>query len=169
MTGSLSVTIAKRSNVLVVPTSAVSGDLSSSFVQVMQNGKPTYRQVTTGLSTSSLTQITSGLVAGEVVVTGTYTNSASSTTSSGNGLGGLGGLGGGGSLPALQRRLVGRLRRSRRGSVDDAATLRQARTRHAMIVALESLRMAFASLRANPLRAVLTILGIVIGVAPWSP
>jgi putative ABC transport system permease protein len=34
-----------------------------------------------------------------------------------------------------------------------------------MIVVLESLRMAFASLRANPLRAVLTILGIVIGVA----
>jgi len=34
-----------------------------------------------------------------------------------------------------------------------------------MIVALESLRMALASLRANPLRAVLTILGIVIGVA----
>jgi len=34
-----------------------------------------------------------------------------------------------------------------------------------MIVTLESLRMAFSSLRANPLRAVLTILGIVIGVA----
>ena len=34
-----------------------------------------------------------------------------------------------------------------------------------MIVLLESLRLAFASLRANPLRAVLTILGIVIGVA----
>lgn len=34
-----------------------------------------------------------------------------------------------------------------------------------MIVFLESLRLAFASLRANPLRAVLTILGIVIGVA----
>jgi len=33
-----------------------------------------------------------------------------------------------------------------------------------MIVALESLRLAFASLRANPLRAVLTILGIVIGI-----
>jgi peptidoglycan hydrolase-like protein with peptidoglycan-binding domain len=98
MTGSLSVTIAKRSNVLVVPTSAVSGSVSSSFVQVMQNGKPTYRQVTTGLSTSSLTQITSGLTAGEVVVTGTYSNSASSTTNSSNGLGGLGGLGGGGSF-----------------------------------------------------------------------
>ena len=34
-----------------------------------------------------------------------------------------------------------------------------------MIVALESLRLAFSSLRANRLRAVLTILGIVIGVA----
>ena len=34
-----------------------------------------------------------------------------------------------------------------------------------MIVVLESLRLAFASLRANLLRAVLTILGIVIGVA----
>ena len=33
-----------------------------------------------------------------------------------------------------------------------------------MIVFLESLRLAFSSLRANPLRAVLTILGIVIGV-----
>ncbi|MEZ5124965.1 MAG: ABC transporter permease [Thermoleophilia bacterium] len=34
-----------------------------------------------------------------------------------------------------------------------------------MIVFLESLRLALSSLRANPLRAVLTILGIVIGVA----
>ncbi|MGO8685317.1 MAG: ABC transporter permease, partial [Thermoleophilia bacterium] len=32
-----------------------------------------------------------------------------------------------------------------------------------MIIIWESLRMAFSSLRANPLRAVLTILGIVIG------
>jgi len=34
-----------------------------------------------------------------------------------------------------------------------------------VIVLLESLRLAFSSLRANPLRAFLTILGIVIGVA----
>ena len=34
-----------------------------------------------------------------------------------------------------------------------------------MTVFLESLRLAFSSLRANPLRAILTILGIVIGVA----
>ena len=37
--------------------------------------------------------------------------------------------------------------------------------RRSMTVFLESLRLAFSSLRANPLRAVLTILGIVIGVA----
>ncbi len=34
-----------------------------------------------------------------------------------------------------------------------------------MIIFLESLRLAFTSLRANPLRAALTILGIIIGVA----
>ena len=95
MTGSLTVTIASRSNVLVVPTSAVSGTASASFVRVMQNGVPTYREVTTGLTTSSLTQITSGLVSGEVVVTGTYTNSASSTSTTTT-TGGFGGLGGGG-------------------------------------------------------------------------
>jgi hypothetical protein len=94
MTGSLTVTIASRSNVLVVPTSAVSGTTSASFVRVMQNGVPQYREVTTGLATSSLTQITSGLVSGEVVVTGTYSNSASSTSTSTGSFGGLGSGGG---------------------------------------------------------------------------
>jgi len=94
MTGSLTVTIASRSNVLLVPTSAVSGTSSASFVRVMLNGAPTYREVTTGMATSSLTQITSGLTAGEVVVTGTYTNSANSSSSTTTG-GFLGGLGGG--------------------------------------------------------------------------
>ena len=100
MTGSLTVTIASRSNVLLVPTSAVSGSSSASFVRVMTNGTPTYRQVTTGMTTSSLTQITSGLTAGEVVVTGTYTNSATtnSGTSTTGGFGGLGGFSGGGSF-----------------------------------------------------------------------
>jgi peptidoglycan hydrolase-like protein with peptidoglycan-binding domain len=103
MTGSLTVTIASRSNVLLVPTSAVSGSSSASFVRVMQNGAPTYRQVTTGMTTSSLTQITSGLTPGEVVVTGQYTNSATTSTSTGSGLGGLGGLGGFGGGGGFRR------------------------------------------------------------------
>ncbi|MGD0998796.1 MAG: peptidoglycan-binding protein [Thermoleophilia bacterium] len=103
MTGSLTVTIASRSNVLLVPTSAVSGTSSATFVRVMMNGTPTYRQVTTGMATSSLTQITSGLTAGEVVVTGQYTNSATTSTSTSGGFGGLGGLGGFGGGGSFRR------------------------------------------------------------------
>ncbi len=96
MTGTLEVIIAQRTNVLLVPTSAVSGTSSVPYVQVMINGVPAYRQVTTGMATSSSTQITSGLTAGEVVVTGQYTNAATSSASSTGGFGGLGGFGGGG-------------------------------------------------------------------------
>jgi peptidoglycan hydrolase-like protein with peptidoglycan-binding domain len=82
MTGSLEVTIAKRANVLLVPTRAVVGSSTTSYVQVMIDGKPVMRQVTTGLATASFTQVTSGLSAGEVVMTGVYSNSA--TTAAGN-------------------------------------------------------------------------------------
>jgi len=82
MSGTLVVTIAKRSNVLVVPTSALTG---SSYVRVMVHGTPVYRQVSTGMATSSLTQITSGLAAGEVVMTGTYTPTATASATSGTG------------------------------------------------------------------------------------
>ena len=90
MTGTLEIVIAQRKNVLLVPTSAVSGTGTASFVRVMMDGKPVYRQVQTGMTTSSYTQITSGLTAGEVVVTGQYTNNATSSggtnSSSGRGL-----------------------------------------------------------------------------------
>ena len=48
-------------------------------VRVMVHGKPVYRQVATGMATSSLTQITSGLAAGEVVMTGTYSPTATAS------------------------------------------------------------------------------------------
>ncbi len=103
MTGSLTVTIAKRSSVLLVPTSALTG---TSYVRVMVHGKPVYRQVTTGMATSSLTQILSGLTAGEVVMTGTYSPSAtaSATSSTSNSViqsltGGSGGGPSGGGAP----------------------------------------------------------------------
>jgi len=94
MTGTLEVVLAQRTNVLLVPTSAVSGTSSVPYVRVMMNGTPAYRQVTTGMATSAYTQITSGLTAGEVVVTGQYSNAATSTTTTGGG--GFGGFGGGG-------------------------------------------------------------------------
>ncbi len=93
MTGTLTIVLASRSNVLLVPTAAVLGSGSSPLVRVLQNGAPVYRSVTTGMATSSLTQITSGLAAGETVVTGVITSAASTTTTTtGGGLGGLGGL-----------------------------------------------------------------------------
>ncbi len=96
MTGTLTVTIAKRSNVLLVPTSAVRGTGTSAYVQVMVNGTPTYRQISTGMTTATVTQVTSGLAAGEVVVTGQYSNAASAgSTTTGGGFG-FPGLGGGG-------------------------------------------------------------------------
>ena len=102
MTGTLTIVLASRSNVLLVPTAAVLGSGSSPLVRVLQNGAPVYRSVTTGMATSSLTQITSGLAAGETVVTGVITSAASTTpaTTTGGGLGGLGGggFGGGGGF-----------------------------------------------------------------------
>jgi peptidoglycan hydrolase-like protein with peptidoglycan-binding domain len=77
MSGTLVVTIAKRSNVLIVPTSALTG---ASYVRVMTHGKPVYRRVSTGMATSAYTQITSGLTAGDVVMTGTYSSAATTTT-----------------------------------------------------------------------------------------
>ncbi len=106
MSGTLVVTIAKRDNVLIVPTTALTG---TSYVRVMTRGKPVYRRVSTGMATSAYTQITSGLTAGDVVMTGTYASAATSTTASStsgssrsllNSLTGGSGPSGGGAPPA---------------------------------------------------------------------
>jgi multidrug efflux pump subunit AcrA (membrane-fusion protein) len=86
MTGSLTVTIAKRENVLVVPTSAIVGSSSTSYVRVMMDGRPVMRQVQTGMATASSTEITSGLAAGETVVTGTISSGTGTNASSGGSL-----------------------------------------------------------------------------------
>jgi multidrug efflux pump subunit AcrA (membrane-fusion protein) len=68
---SASVTIIynQLTNVLAVPSAAISpGPGGNSTVQVMVHGHQVTRVVTTGLTTGGLTQITSGLAAGETVV-----------------------------------------------------------------------------------------------------
>jgi HlyD family secretion protein len=106
MTGTLDIVLAQRANVLLVPTTAVSGSSTTSFVRVMQDGKPVYRQVQTGMATSSYTEITGGLAEGETVVTGQYTNGATNTgttspsTSRLRSGGGFGGGFPGGGFPA---------------------------------------------------------------------
>lgn len=100
MTGTLDIVIKQVTDVLVVPTSAVTGSSTSAYVRVMQNGTPVFRQVQTGMATASYTEITGGLAEGETVITGQYTEGAESagssqTTRSGGSL-----LQGGGAFPA---------------------------------------------------------------------
>jgi peptidoglycan hydrolase-like protein with peptidoglycan-binding domain len=101
MTGTLEIVLEEHADVLLVPTSAVTGTSSTSYVRVMQNGVPVVRQVETGMTTSSSTEITSGLAEGETVVTGTYTPGASGTTSGTSGSrSSLGNVLNGGTMPA---------------------------------------------------------------------
>ncbi|MHB8293472.1 MAG: efflux RND transporter periplasmic adaptor subunit [Acidimicrobiales bacterium] len=101
MTATMSITISERSNVLAVPTSALSGPPGRPFVRVPgPGGTSRLVPVHIGLATASLTEVTKGLSAGEQVIVGT-SSSGSSTTSRhtstsphGPGAGGLKGVGG---------------------------------------------------------------------------
>jgi peptidoglycan hydrolase-like protein with peptidoglycan-binding domain len=96
MTGSLEVIIAQRKNVIVVPTRAVTGSSSTSYVRVLMNGQVALRQVQTGMATASLTEIASGLAAGETVITGTVSSATGTNASSGGSLLNSGGFPSGG-------------------------------------------------------------------------
>ena len=114
MTGSLTVTIAKPQQRAGGADERRERHLSASFVRVMVHGTPVYRQVTTGMATSSLTQITSGLTAGEIVVTGSTPTATSATASATSGA----------SSGVIQRRR--RLRAARPAALRAAACRRAA-------------------------------------------
>jgi multidrug efflux pump subunit AcrA (membrane-fusion protein) len=93
-----------QQNVLMVANSAVktSTDGTSSYVLLMQNGKPVSQTVKVGKSNDTDTEITNGLNEGDTVVTQTISATAATATSSsrssssGPGAGGLSGGGFGG-------------------------------------------------------------------------
>jgi len=93
-----------QQNVLMVVNSAVktSTDGTSSYVLLMQNGKPVSQTVKVGKSNDTDTEITNGLNEGDTVVTQTISATAATATSSsrssssGPGAGGLSGGGFGG-------------------------------------------------------------------------
>jgi macrolide-specific efflux system membrane fusion protein len=99
MTADVTITTASATGVLAVPAAALRGTAGNYTVLVMTAaGTPEARPVTAGLITSSLVEITTGLSAGDVVVTGT---SSTQRTTTGTGTGGGGtfvvpGGGGGG-------------------------------------------------------------------------
>ncbi len=91
MAATAAIITAIKDNVLLVPSAAVQTQNSSSFVRVLKNGKLTMVPVTTGLSSSTQTEIDSGLSEGDTVVTSISSrtgNSSSRSTSSPFGGGG---------------------------------------------------------------------------------
>jgi len=93
MTADITITTASAANVLTVPAAALNGTTGAYTVRVLgADGVPETRQVSVGLVTSSLVEITNGLRAGEAVITGTASErTVTTTTNQGGGFGGGGG------------------------------------------------------------------------------
>jgi macrolide-specific efflux system membrane fusion protein len=99
MSANASVTTGERDNVLNVPNAAVSGSGSSATVKVLQSdGTQRTANIIAGLKGDSNTEIVSGVIAGQRVVTssGTVPTGAGGTTGT---TGRTGGLPGGGGFP----------------------------------------------------------------------
>jgi macrolide-specific efflux system membrane fusion protein len=97
MTADVTITTASASGVLAVPAAAIRGTNGAYTVLVLTAaGTPESRPVTVGLMTSSLVEVTSGLSAGDVVITGTSSQQRAGTTTGGQGNGFVVPGGGGG-------------------------------------------------------------------------
>lgn len=95
MSVQVTVVTSEALGVLSIPSVALGGTLGSYTVSMLgDDGTTSTRSVGTGLITTDLAQITSGLVAGDRVVTGTASTQLT-TTDGGGGFRGPGGLGGG--------------------------------------------------------------------------
>lgn len=104
MTATLNIEVERHDNALLVPTKAVKTQGTQKVVSVESQGQVVQKVVTTGLSSDSSIEITTGLQAGDVVVlsassTGTSTTTTSNTNSGGMGAMGIMGVGGAGGPP----------------------------------------------------------------------
>src|ERR1035437_9363478 len=93
-TANVSIIYKQLSNVLVVPTLAVTRTNGNSYVTLDKNGVKSQRLITVGLSSGGSTQVVSGLTAGDTVVERVPTARTGGTGGFG-GFGGAGGAGGG--------------------------------------------------------------------------
>ena len=83
-------------NVLVVPTSAVHTEGTTSYVYLLKGGKEVQQTIGVGAVGTSETQVTSGLKSGQEVVIASLSARVPSSGSSSSGFSGRGGFGGGG-------------------------------------------------------------------------
>ena len=97
-TVNVSITYNQLTNVLEVPTLAITRTNGAEYVTVSANGTKSQRAVTTGVTSGGFTQITGGVSRGDLVVVTIPTQiaNAANNASRNGGFGGGGGLGGGG-------------------------------------------------------------------------
>jgi multidrug efflux pump subunit AcrA (membrane-fusion protein) len=89
MSAEVEIVTAQADNALAIPAIALSGTNGSYTVRVLlDDGTIETRDVSVGLVTSDLAQVTSGIEDGEVVVTGTSADRTSTSVSGTNGAGG---------------------------------------------------------------------------------
>jgi multidrug efflux pump subunit AcrA (membrane-fusion protein) len=96
MTAEVAVIVQTASDVLELPSAAITTTGTTSTVKVLSDGVQKTTPVTLGLVGTSYTEITSGLTEGQKVVEPTASVTASSSSSSSSSSSGGGGLGGGG-------------------------------------------------------------------------
>lgn len=70
MTTQNEIIIASKSEVLKVPTLAIHEESGKKCVDILQNGKPVRREITTGISDSMYTEVLSGVAKGDLVISG---------------------------------------------------------------------------------------------------
>ncbi len=88
-----------KQDVIIVPNSSIKSQGNTKYVQVLVNGAPQMKIVTTGLSNETDTEITNGINVGDQVITQTISSKAStSSTGSTQRVGGFGGGLGGGTI-----------------------------------------------------------------------
>jgi macrolide-specific efflux system membrane fusion protein len=97
MTGSAQVVVSQVAGVVSVPTSAISRRGGGSTVTVVSGGKQVQRDVTTGVTGDSTTEVISGLNAGDQVAVPLPTVTSAAATGAGPGGGGAFRGGGGGA------------------------------------------------------------------------
>lgn len=81
MSISATIILESKPNTLMISSSAIKTQNGISYAEVLENGAPVKKIITTGSSNDTMTEILSGLIEGEEVITQKITSSAGSATS----------------------------------------------------------------------------------------
>lgn len=85
-----------KQNAVIVPNSALKTDVQGSYVEVLVNGAPEQKTIEIGIANTTKTEVLSGVLVGDAVVTQTIDPTATKSTASSNSGVRIPGLGGGG-------------------------------------------------------------------------